>query len=122
MKSIVSIIFACTLLGAANLVMAHGDHMHSQHFINTAEAQEIALNSAKRLTHADMGLGFGQLPKTWANLPMEKTKIERRLPGFFVVSVVNDEEKKTLFVLISSQGEPYDANFTGKFQALQNNQ
>jgi len=38
--------------------------------------------------------------------------------GYIVVSVLNESEKKTLYILMSESGEVFDANFTGKFDGI----
>ena len=64
------------------------------------------------------GLGFGKLPESWNKVPLSQTKIEKQTSDYFIVAVTNEEEKKTLYILISAYGEAYDANFTGKFEGL----
>lgn len=45
--------------------------------------------------------------------------IHKKSSDYFIVSVANTAEAKALYVLISSSGEVYDANFTGEFDGLE---
>jgi hypothetical protein len=38
--------------------------------------------------------------------------------GYYLVSVLNTVEEKTLYVLMSDAGEVYNANFTGEFDGI----
>lgn len=46
-------------------------------------------------------------------------KIHKKGSGYFIISVANATEAKTLYVLISSDGKVYDVNFTGEFDGLE---
>ncbi len=94
---------------------------HEGHGIHTTkpEAISIAKSTIKRLTEKDSGLGFGQLPASWANLPAESVKVHETGEDYYIVSATNTSEGKTLYVLISAEeGQAFDANFTGKFKDL----
>jgi hypothetical protein len=102
-----------TLLTSQSL-FAHSDHGP----ISESAAQSLALDVATNLTTRDAGLGFGQLPITWASVPAENIAITKKGKGYYIILVLNESEKKTLYVLISDVGEVYDANFTGEFEGV----
>lgn len=66
----------------------------------------------------DGGLGFGKLPESWGKVPAKNVKLNKKGNGYYIVAVTNDTEKKTLYVLMSAEGEAYDVNFTGEFKKL----
>jgi hypothetical protein len=39
--------------------------------------------------------------------------------GYYVVSVLNRKEEKTVYVLMSNYGEVYDANLVGQFDGIE---
>ncbi len=110
----------------------HSDHQHDhnhshdhsqsnapQRVITEAQALGVAIGASKHLTTKDAGLPFGLLPASWATLNQDKAAISEKGEGYYIVSVKNEEEKKTLFLLIGTNGNVYDANFTGLFKGLQ---
>jgi len=100
------------LMVQAHSVMAHGGG-HGP--INPEMATSIALDAAQQFSVNDPGLGFGKLPPSWKTLTKSSTKIETKGEGYYIVSVTNQGEGKTLYVLMSATGSVYDANFTGEF-------
>jgi hypothetical protein len=115
MKKIVMLVLV-GLLSWTHQAMAHADHKHKN--ISESAALDIAKKTVVKLTQKDVGLGFGKLPASWAELPAEKIKLHNKGAGHYIVSATNDTEAKILYVLISSEGEVYDANFTGEFQNI----
>ncbi len=115
MKIPSTILMLLTLLISQSL-FAHSDHAHGP--ISESAAQSLALDVATKLSSRNAGLGFGQLPKTWASVPTKNVAITKKGPGYYIVSVHNESEKKTLYILISYGGEVFDANFTGKFEGV----
>lgn len=116
MKSFVSTILFLVVMGVGQLAMAHGDHNHPP--IEPKEAEQAALRAAGYFTTRDMGLGFGQLDKSWNELSVEAAKVSRSENGYFIVAVKNAAKGKTLYVLLSDGGDIYDANFSGEFPKL----
>lgn len=112
------LLVALTLLTlcASQSLLAHSDHSHGP--ISTSAAQSLALDVAKNLASRDAGLGFGQLAKSWQSIPAKNVVITKTGKGYYIVSVLNESENKTLHVLMSDGGEVYDANFTGKFKGV----
>lgn len=82
-----------------------------------AETQAIRLGGevAKRLAFQDAGLGFGQLPQSWLSIPTKDITLHKKGNGYYIIAVENKSNQKTLYVLMSWEGEVYDANLTGDF-------
>lgn len=128
MKILVSVFFPLLMLAGQQAVAGDGhghghehghEHGHSHgHSITDDQALSFAADVAKHLSMKDVGLEIGQLPPSWASTPKENLAISKRGHGYYIVAVKNKTEKKTLFVLMSSQGEAYDANFSGVFPQL----
>lgn len=97
------------------------DHSHShtpQRVINENQVLEVAIGASKHLTTKDAGLPFGLLPESWSTLSLDNVTISEKGAGYYIASVKNEKEKKTLFLLIGTNGNVYDANFTGEFKGL----
>ena len=93
---------------------AHDDHAH----VNDQTVLPIAKEAAADLTKKDQGLGFGKLSASWNDVPIKNAKVYKKYQGYYVVSLTNDVEKKTIYFVISVEGDVYDANFTGEFKSL----
>ncbi|MFA7554096.1 MAG: DUF6488 family protein [Spongiibacteraceae bacterium] len=115
MKVLSTILMLMTLLTSQSL-FAHSDHAHGP--ISESAAQSLALDVATNLSSRDAGLGFGQLPNTWASVPAKNVAMTKKGNGYYIVSVLNESEKKTLYILMSDGGEVFDANFTGEFEGV----
>ena len=101
-------------LGLSSMSLAHGSHEP----VSAERAKEIAKYVAVRLTEADRGMGFGILDRSWKEIPDDKVSISGSGPGYLVVALEHDAEKRTLYVLMSKDGDVYDANFSGQFQGI----
>jgi len=112
------LLVALTLLtlSLSQTLFAHSDHSHGP--ISITEAQSLAMDVAKNLSSRDAGLGFGQLAKSWQSILSKDVAIHKKGEGYYIVSVMNESEKKTLYVLMSDSGEVYDANLTGIFEGI----
>ena len=115
MTTIRSLIIFATLCFTQNSY-AHGDHQHEP--IAKASVVAIASDVAIDLASRDAGLGFGQLAESWASIEKENIEIYKKGQGYYIASVQNNSEQKTLYVLMSDQGEVYDANFNGTFDGI----
>ncbi len=118
MKTLIQRSLILILLLSAQLAFSHGDHEHEQHTITATDAQMAGLKAAKLFAEVDAELGFGKLPASWSALTGSATKIHTSGEGYYVVAVTNEEEGKTLYVLMSSTGDLFDANFSGSFPKL----
>ena len=112
-----TVILTLILLSGFQQAFAGRDHAHGP--IPESSALQLAKEATARLTEKDAGLGFGKLPESWKATPAAAVKIHKKGSGYFIVSVPNTTEAKTIYVLISSNGEVYDANFTGDFDGLE---
>lgn len=115
MKKLASI-FLLGLLINVPQVIAHNGHDHAP--ITEQAVISLGKDVATKLSVKDGGLGLGKLPETWAKVPAKNVKLHKKGDGYYIVAVANDTEKKTLYVLMSAEGEAYDANFTGDFKKL----
>ena len=116
MKKYISIAFSLVLL-CSHHAFSHGDHDHDP--ISESQAVLLAADVAKKLSEKDVGLNIGKLPDSWKSIPDDGVLMHKKGKGYYIVSVENKEEKKSLYVLMSSDGEVYDANFSGIFEGLE---
>lgn len=86
--------------------------------VNEKQATIIAWKTAQQFINYDAGLGFGKLSSSWQQLPPEVIRTHAKGDGYYIISLENKTEAKTLYVLMSSSGDVYDANFTGDFPKL----
>lgn len=110
-KKLISVFALFVMLQAQN-VLAHGGG-HGP--ISPRKAVSIALDATDQFTSFDSGLGFGKLSSNWKGLSRDTSKIVTKGEGYYIVSVANKADGKTMYVLISASGDIYDANFTGIF-------
>lgn len=102
-------------LGFSGMVFAHGSHTP----VSPEEALNIAKGVAVTLSEEDRGMGFGKLDDSWKTVPADNISIGKTGPGFYIVTLKNVSEERTLYVLMSNMGEVYDANFSGKFEGIE---
>ncbi|MBL4672707.1 MAG: hypothetical protein JKX81_10655 [Arenicella sp.] len=118
MKILISVLFA-SLFFASQHVAAHGDHDYQQpRVISESVALIIAQRATTSMSRKDAGLGFGQLKESWSEVPSKDLSMYKQGKGYYVVSVLNRKEEKTVYVLISNYGEVYDANLIGEFDGI----
>lgn len=86
--------------------------------VNEGQAVAIALDTAKQFVDFDPGLDFGTLDASWKNATMKDAKMHKKGNGYFIIGILNRDENRTLYVLVSIMGEVYDANFSGDFEGL----
>ncbi|WP_339672444.1 DUF6488 family protein [Dasania marina] len=114
MKIGITILLSLVLL-ASQQVFAHSDHTP----ITEAKAAALAADIATQLSKKDLGLDIGKLVANWALVPKESIIIATKGRGYYIVAVENKREEKTLYVLMSSGGDVYDANFSGTFKGIE---
>lgn len=78
----------------------------------------IASEIAEQFIMQDPGLGFGKLSASWESLPAQAGRIHQRGDGYYIIALENRRESKTLYVLMSIEGEVFDANLSGEFPDL----
>ena len=95
---------------------AHAHEGHNHLPVSPKKAVEIALETARTASEtAQPELRLQQLDDSWRTLPTEAAKIQENGRGYYVVSVENKAQHKTLYVRILLNGQITDANFSGKF-------
>lgn len=105
------------LFALAFLLYAQGSFAHGGGHgpINPFKAVSIALETTERFTRFNPGLGFGTLDSSWKGLSRDTSKVVTEGKGYYIVSVENKDAGKTLYILMSTLGRIYDANFSGEF-------
>jgi hypothetical protein len=114
MKTLISLFGLLFMLQTQNALAHGGGHGPISQF----KAVSIALDAADQFTTFDSGLAFGQLESSWKGLPRDTSKVVTKSKEYYIVSVENKADSKTLFVLMSVAGDIYDANFTGEFPKI----
>jgi len=98
------------------VTQAHEGHEHAP--VTMKKAVEIALAIARDASlNAQSGLGLPQLDQSWRNLPASAAQIYENGRGYYLVSVANPAQAKTLYVRILLDGRVDAANFSGDFVA-----
>jgi hypothetical protein len=119
MKILIPFLFA-SLFFATQPADAHGDHEYEQpQVISESVAFIIAQRATTSMSKKDAGLGFGQLNDSWSELPKKDLSMHKQGKGYYVVSVLNRKEEKTVYVLMSHFGEVFDANLIGEFVGIE---
>ncbi len=97
-------------------VFAHGSHGAP---ISDEKAKAVAVSVAHHFAGKDPQLGFGKLSESWATVGAAESQVVTKRDGYFILQVSNPESDKTLFVLMDSAGDVYDANLTGDFPGIE---
>ena len=96
-------------------VFAHGSHGAP---ISDEQARAVAVSIAHRFAGKDPQLGFGKMSESWSQVSEDQSQIVKKGEGYLIMKVANPESDDSLFVLMDSAGEVYDANLTGSFSGL----
>ena len=122
MKSLYQILlillFAPLALAGPGHSHAHG---HSDEKVAELSEEEIIKAATKRVAEAietKKPVEGVPLDSTWEQVSDQEKSIVRKGKGFYILKFVQKEEDKNLFLLMSSSGELYDANFDGEFNGL----
>ncbi|PCJ37351.1 MAG: hypothetical protein COA75_03605 [Cellvibrionales bacterium] len=113
MIKIVSIFCLGLSLLAPNLALSHSSHGAP---LNNQQAIEKAIEHKRMIMEQPEVIKGVTLDDSWQTVT--DTKIHKKDVRYFIVSFYNAGQGKTLYVLISANGEFYDANFTGTFKGL----
>jgi len=108
-------IFALSVL-LAQVSYSHGDHAPPPPAINEDAALKAASSEVANFIKQGQTIKGEPLDQSWANLT---PKLSKKSDGYYVVSLENPAEKKTLYVLLADYGKLYDANFSGKFEGVE---
>lgn len=104
------VVMLCLLLPWAQ---AHEGHEHMP--VSMKKAVEIALATTQSYTVKSPPFGIPQLDSSWRELPENAAQIYENGRGYYVVSVANPAQAKTLFLRILLDGNVDAANFSGDF-------
>lgn len=115
MRTLVSALLFSALC-SVSVVKAHEGHEHT--YITETTAIAVGQGYAVQLAEQDAGYGFGKLPESWRKVSAKNVKLHRKGDGFYIVAVTNQAEQRTLYVLMTSNGDVSNANFTGEFEGL----
>jgi len=115
MKTKSFLLSVIAILFSAQLAFAHGSGHGTP--ISDAATLKAASEAVSMLVSQKEKVAGAPLDAAWANVPETSRKLHRKVAGFTIVSFQQSPDK-TLYVLLSDQGEYYDANYTGKFEGV----
>lgn len=116
MHRLVQVFVAVLGLILLPITQAHEGHAHVP--VTMKKAVEIALATARDASlNVQPALGLPQLDQSWRNLPASAAQIHENGRGYYVVSVNNPAQAKTLYVRVLLDARVDYANFSGTFSA-----
>ena len=115
MKNLAFTLVLGALCGASS-VTAHEGHSHS--YITESAAIAAGQDYSTQLIGKNGEFDAGMLPESWRNVTSKNAKLHTNGDGYYIVTVFNELEQKTLYVLMTSNGDIYGANFSGEFAIL----
>ncbi len=92
---------------------AHEGHEHMP--VSMKKAVEIAWTTTHSYTVQAPPFGLPQLDQSWRELPRGAAQIYENGRGYYLVSVENPAQAKTLYLRILLDGSVDAANFSGVF-------
>ncbi|MEP2706304.1 MAG: DUF6488 family protein [Roseibium sp.] len=107
--------FLATFALLAILIAPVKAHPNGHGQLTEDDIRAQAVWAAAYLVTNDVGKEWGILPESWSVIPLWYTEILAKVDSDYVVAVENMKETKILYVLISSNGEVLDVNFSGNF-------
>lgn len=75
--------------------------------------------AVKNLRHQGLPVEGLVLEADWEQIGDSEKKLNKKGPGYFIVSINNVSLKKKLYVLLSETGDLYDANYNGQFKGVE---
>lgn len=115
MKNLAFALVFGALCGVSS-AMAHEGHDHS--YITETASIAAGQDYSIQLIGKEGEFDVGMLPESWRKVPAKNAKLHTNGDGYYIVTVLNEAEQKTLYVLMTSNGDIYGANFTGEFAIL----
>ena len=115
MKNLICVLIL-GLLSVVGPARAHDGHDHS--YITETAAITVGKNYSMQLIGTKGEFDADNLPESWREVPVKNAKLYKNGDGYYIVSVENQKVQKTLYVLMTSNGDVYGANFTGEFAIL----
>lgn len=119
MKSLMNLTCILFTLVIAPVAWAHEGHGHAP--VSMKSAIGIGLEAAKRYTTMPSPFEVDKLPLSWAQVSEANANIFENGRGYYVVSIVNPAEAKTIYIKIRLDGELIGANYTGDFTSVSAN-
>lgn len=101
---------------ATSSAWAHGNH--GAHF-DEAGAIDLASRYLVSMVKNKTPIEGKALDQSWLKVPASEMKVVKQASWYYVVAVRNASAKKKLFMLISTKGKLYRANFSGKFPGFE---
>ncbi|WP_295877927.1 DUF6488 family protein [uncultured Zhongshania sp.] len=114
MKFRISICLLASLFISSNLLAHGGGHAP----ITEQKALVIATEITQGFAGIDPQLGFGRVSESWSKVGAESATIYQSGPDYYIVKVVNPNDERALYILMSAEGEAFDANISGKFEGV----
>jgi hypothetical protein len=114
MKHRITLCFLASLFISSNL-SAHGSG-HAP--ITEQKALMIATQITQGFASVDPQLGFGKVSESWAKIGAESATVYQSGVGYYIVKVINPSDERVFYILMSTEGEVYDANTNGKFEGV----
>jgi hypothetical protein len=105
------------VLFSVQLAFAHGAG-HGGHAITDEVAITTASENLTLLIEQKVEIESTVLDGSWGALSDASKAIYQKGEGYVIVSFDNAAEGKTLYILLSDQGEFFEANYSGKFDSL----
>ncbi|PJZ29494.1 DUF6488 family protein [Leptospira kmetyi] len=110
---------AVSILLLVTSIYGHGDHKHgAERKVDKKEAIQIASKGVANLVSKKEKIDGVELNSSWNNTDNVSKTIHKKGEGYFIVQLANRKLVKSLYILISDDGEIYDANFSGIFKNL----
>lgn len=114
MRRLLQVSIAVVVLIMMPFAHAHEGHEHGP--VTMKRAVDIALATARDASlNAEPLLGLPQLDQSWRDLPASAVQIYENGRGYYLVSISNPAQAKTLYVRILLDGRVDAANFSGDF-------
>lgn len=116
MRSIIKVLSVFSLglsLLVSSMAFSHSDHGAP---LNDVQAISKATEYVGMIVEKPELMAALKLDSSWKKVTDKK--VHKKSVRYFIVSLHNASQKKTLYVLLSTYGELYDANFSGVFKGL----
>lgn len=114
MRRLLQVSIAMFVLLMMPFAQAHEGHEHGP--VTMKRAVDIALATARDASlHPEPLLELPQLDQSWRDLPANAAQIYENGRGYYLVSIANPAQAKTLYVRILLDGRVDAANFSGDF-------
>lgn len=116
MRSTIKVLSICCLglsLLAPHLALGHENHGAP---LDDTQAIEKATEYTKMIIEKPELVQGLDLDASWQSVA--ETSIYRKDLRYFIVSLHNASQEKTLYILLDSYGEFYGANYDGTFEGL----